>query len=98
MSQLNTPPEKDPHLWQIAQKRASFKSHLATYVVVNALLWFFWFSSGSNSFTRGGVPWPVWPMAGWGIGLIFNYINAYVQTGDMVEREYEKLKKENSKI
>jgi 2TM domain len=42
-----------------------------------------------------GFPWPAWIMLGWGIGLVFNYAEAY--RGDketMAEKEYEKLKKE----
>ena len=40
MSHYNPPPpDRDPHLWEIAQRRAGFKSHLATYIVVNIFLW-----------------------------------------------------------
>lgn len=95
-----TPEGKDPHLWQLAQKRASFKKHLATYVVMNLFFWVLWY------FTKGMyehsyreyrfLPWPVWPMLGWGIGIVFHFINAYVATGESsVEKEYEKLKNQN---
>lgn len=99
MNYQPAPEGKDPQLWQLAHKRASFKSHLATYLVINAFFWILWF------FTRGhhevgedynNIPWPVWPMAGWGIGLVFHYIGAYVTTGQTtVEKEYEKLKNQN---
>ena len=87
------PPDKDPHLWQIAQRRASFKSHLATYVVVITGLWIIWYFSGGRTYGNG-FPWPVWPMAGWGIGIVFHYLGAYVNTGfGSVENEYDKLTK-----
>ena len=88
------PPDKDPHLWYIAQKRVSFKYHLASYIVVNIFFWILWYFSGTNE-TQEGWPWPVWPMLGWGIGLFFHYLGAYVfPKENSVEREYEKLKKQ----
>ena len=90
------PEGKDPHLWQLAHRRASFKTHLATYIVVNLFLWALWyFTRGRYDYDYGNslLPWPVWPMAGWGIGLTFHFIGAYVSTGfNTTEREYEKLK------
>jgi hypothetical protein len=39
------------------------------------------------------VPWPIFPMLGWGIGILFSFLNAYVFTSkDSVTREYEKLR------
>jgi len=93
--QYQTPPGRDPHLWDLAQRRASFKSHLATYVIVNLFLWGIWFFTG-----RGGdkAPWPVWPTLGWGIGLAFHYLAAYVtpRGHKAVEAEYEKLARNSS--
>ena len=44
MSHYQPAPEgKDPVLWEIAQKRASFKTHAVTYIIVNAFLWAFGF-------------------------------------------------------
>jgi hypothetical protein len=85
------PADRDPHLWQIAHRRASFKSHLVTYLLVNAMLWMIWYFSGSRSF-NSDFPWPVWSTAGWGIGLVFHYLGAYVNTGNTIESEYQKLK------
>jgi hypothetical protein len=87
------PPDKDPELWQLAQKRASFKIHLLTYLAVNAFFWIIWFIKGRD--TDDGWPWPVWPMLGWGVGLFFHYMGAYIYPKDnSVDREYEKLKKQ----
>ncbi|MGZ3882462.1 MAG: hypothetical protein ACXVBF_14025 [Flavisolibacter sp.] len=38
----------------------------------------------------------MWPAVGWGIGLAFHYVRAYVSTGhDTIEREYDKLKSQH---
>ncbi len=86
--------DKDKQLWEIAQKRASFKSHLIAYLVVNTFLWITWAMNGSHT-NHNGIPWPLWASFGWGIGLAFHYMGAYVYPkANSVEREYEKLKKE----
>lgn len=91
MSNYQPAPEgKDPALWEIAQKRASFKSHLLTYIIVNTFLWGLWYFSSGRS--HGIFPWPIWPTLGWGIGLAFHYAGAYVfPRSNSVEKEYEKL-------
>lgn len=84
-----TPQGRDPKLWEIAKRRASFKYHLATYVVVISAMWIFWyFVSGEyNSY-----PWPIWPTMGWGIGLLFHFLGAFVFPHENgVEKEYEKM-------
>jgi 2TM domain len=90
------PPDKDPKLWEIAQKRASFKSHLIAYVVVNTFLWALWyFGNGQDqSYRHTGWPWPIWTTLGWGIGLAFHFAGAYIYPKvNSVESEYDKLKK-----
>jgi hypothetical protein len=90
---------KDERLWQMAKKRASFKRHAFTYIAVNAFFWLLWlFASGDKEvdYNGSGIPWPVWPMLGWGLGLVLNYFDAYQKTGNSLEeKEYEKLKKKN---
>lgn len=90
--QQPAPPDKDPQLWEIAQRRASFKSHFAYYLVINGFLWAIWTFAGGRSEHYGGLPWPIWPTLGWGIGLLFHFMGAYVYPqSNSVEREYEKL-------
>ncbi|HMF73541.1 MAG TPA: 2TM domain-containing protein [Flavitalea sp.] len=84
-----TPQGRDPKLWEIAKRRASFRYHFATYLVVISAIWIFWsFASGEyNSY-----PWPIWPTMGWGIGLLFHFLGAFVFPHEnSVEREYEKM-------
>ena len=88
--------QRDEKLWQMAKKRADFQRSLVSYFVVNAFLWAIWyFTSGRHGYNTG-IPWPIWPMLGWGVGMIFQYLNAYGGSkNDLVEKEYEKLKNKN---
>lgn len=87
--------ERDERLWQLARKRAGFQRSLVSYFVVNAFLWaLWWFTAGRRGFNTG-TPWPLWVMLGWGMGLIFQYLDAYGGSKkDLVEKEYDKLKKQ----
>jgi hypothetical protein len=90
----DTADPKDRDLWEIAQKRAGFKSHFLSYITVNAFLWILWLLTGAKTY-GSGIPWPVWPTLGWGIGIVSHYLGAYVYPkNNSVEREYEKLKQE----
>lgn len=98
MYQEQTPPDKDPRLWALARRRASFRTHLATYLVIIGFLWVLWFISGAGYYGRSGVPWPVWAMLGWGIGLFFHYWGAYSERStSAIEKEYEKLQNNQNK-
>jgi Domain of unknown function (DUF1707)/2TM domain len=44
--------------------RPRLAPHATTYLVVIGLLWLIWLVTGA------GYPWPIWPMLGWGIGVI----------------------------
>jgi hypothetical protein len=97
MSYYSTPEGKDPQLWHIARKRASFKSHLITYLIVNAGLWLIWYFTGAGMHGNT-IPWPAWSMFGWGIGLVSHYATAYgSNSANSVEKEYDKLTQTQSK-
>jgi hypothetical protein len=93
MNSKNFPEGKDPELWRIARRRASFRRQLATYIIINTFLWLIWFF-GNRSDYGGGVPWPVWPTLGWGIGIAFSWYGAYGGGADNVDKEYERLLRE----
>jgi hypothetical protein len=44
--------------------RPRLDQHARTYLAVIALLWVVWLVTGA------GYPWPIWPMLGWGIGVV----------------------------
>jgi hypothetical protein len=77
----------DQQLRQLAHKRVDFRRHLVVYLVINGMLWLLWFITGHK------YPWPIWPMAGWGIGLIFHYLFDYRSAGMFSEdKEFKRLK------
>ena len=91
-----TPEGKDDALWTLAKKRTKFKTSLTTYLIFTVFFWLIWYFTDGH-FSNGGVPWPVWAMAGWGIGIAFQYRDAYVvPSSNTTEREYEKLKNNQS--
>lgn len=81
--------QRDEQLWQIAKARAGFKWGLFSYLIINAFLTVIWFfTSGIGSYF-----WPIWAMLGWGVGLAFQYFQAYHGTKFLsAAEEYEKLK------
>jgi len=100
------PEGKDPELWEIAQKRASFRNHLIIYIIINGFLWAVWFFTGNHrgDFDIMGAwdgrhfPWPIWSTLGWGIGLAFHFAGAYIfPRTNTVDREYQKLKDQQKK-
>ena len=89
--------DRDETLWAIAKKRVAFKKSFLTYAIINTFLWSIWFFSGRN-FGNGNYnwPWPIWVTLGWGIGIAFQYRDAYLTSGsNSVQKEYDKLKNNN---
>jgi len=95
------PDSKDAKLWNIARKRAAFKRHLISYLIINAMLWAIWFFGfySRQHFEMHfdyNIPWPAYVSFFWGIGFAFDFFNSYYfHQDDMVEREYQKLKNKN---
>jgi hypothetical protein len=86
----------EEEIYKTARKRVEekkgFFSHLATYIVVNGILILIW------AFTSRGYPWFVWPLGGWGVGLIFHFLGVFFfnkETGwerNEIEKEARKLR------
>ena len=88
--------QRDEQLWQQAKKRAGFQRSLVAYILVNALLWAIWWITLGRNGNNSDLPWPIWSSLGWGVGLLFQYLNAYGGSKtDLVEKEYQKLKNKN---
>jgi hypothetical protein len=49
------------------KKRRDFAAHLLVYVLVNTAIVLVWLFTSS-----GGLFWPIFPMAFWGIGVVMN--------------------------
>jgi hypothetical protein len=48
------------------QERRDFGSHVVAYLVINTFLIAVWAFAGAGYF------WPVWVLAGWGVGLVLH--------------------------
>lgn len=83
-------PARDPQLWRMAKARAKFKSHLFTYISVNALLWIIWALTDRSA---NPIPWPVWSTAFWGFGVAIQGLSTYgaMSRTQLSEREYDRL-------
>jgi hypothetical protein len=74
------------------QKKRDFHTHLVAYVLVNAFLWLIW----GVVYAAGGpwFPWPVFPLFGWAIGLIFHGWEVYRRhefSQKAIDRELDRL-------
>ena len=78
---------------QRVRQKKDFYNHLAVYIVVNAALVVIWY------FTGRGYPWFVWPLLGWGIGIMFHGLDVFVFNKQSaweqreIEKEAERLRK-----
>jgi 2TM domain len=71
------------------KKKRDFFTHVIAYVLVNTLLVVIWLVTGHDFF------WPIFPIAGWGIGLAFNAWDVYGRkpiTEEDIRREQERLR------
>src|SRR5690606_1264646 len=90
----------EEELLSLAQKRLKKKrdlyAHIATYVVVNTFLIFIYFITRDAD--DSGLPWFIWPLAGWGVGLLIDIITT-IQDLNLnyntaaVNKELEKIKR-----
>ncbi|HEX9065779.1 MAG TPA: 2TM domain-containing protein [Streptosporangiaceae bacterium] len=70
------------------KKRRDFHAHLLVYVLVNACIVAIWAVASPHVFF-----WPVFPIAGWGIGLVMNAWEVYWRrpiTEHDIRREIER--------
>jgi hypothetical protein len=75
-----------------AEAKYGFYIHLAVYILVNALL------VTINLSTSPETKWFIWPLGGWGIGILFHALGVFVLSGKtslkdkLLEREMRKQK------
>ena len=76
------------------EEKKGFYTHCAIYIAVNLLLVIIWAINGV------GFPWFVFPLGGWGIGVLFHFLGVFVfskQTNwerRQIEKEVERLKRD----
>jgi len=75
------------------EEKKGFYIHFIVYILVNIMLIIIWVATGA------GFPWFIFPLGGWGIGILFHFLGIFVfsrQTGwerRQVEKEVERLKR-----
>jgi len=72
--------------------REDFRTHLLVYALVNALLVVIWYMNGADTTSF----WPIYPLLGWGIGLVAHWYTVY-GTNDLrreaeIEAEMRRLR------
>jgi len=77
---------------QNAKLKVEFRIHLLTYIAVNTLL-----AIVNLTLTPENL-WIIWPVLGWGIGLVIHGINIHFSMNSnfkerMIEKEMEKQRK-----
>jgi len=74
---------------QNAKLKVEFKIHMVTYIVVISLL------AIINITLTPAYLWFIWPLLGWGLGIVIHGINVHFSTNSsfkerMIKREMEK--------
>jgi 2TM domain len=75
-----------------------FRIHLLIYLTVNLMLVVIWAFTGGIAGTVDGYSfayfWPIFPIVGWGVGVIAHGYRAYVAnsyTEDQIQREMSRI-------
>ncbi|ACZ61303.1 2TM domain-containing protein [Dehalococcoides mccartyi] len=86
----------DDEIYRIAQKRVKekkeFYNHLSVYIVINLMLISIW------AFTGSSYPWFIFPLGGWGIGLIFHFLSVFGFMRDESDWENKEIQKEIGRL
>jgi hypothetical protein len=79
------------HAIHRANMKMGFRAHLMAFAIVNAGL------VAINLVTEPSYLWFVWPLMGWGIGLVAHGVVVYADGASlrerMIEEEYERLRR-----
>ena len=91
MEASSSDPVRDQAIQSLKKKR-DFKTHLLMFVAVNAVLVVIWALTNPD-----GLFWPIFPILGWGIGVVFNIWDVYMperMTEERIQREMQRLGKD----
>ncbi len=78
------------------EEKKGFYVHFAVYIIVNIILVIIWAATGAD------YPWFLFPLGGWGIGILFHFLGVFVFSRQTdwerraVEKEAERLRKSGS--
>ena len=87
----------EEQIYKQAKKRVEDKKgffiHMIVYIVVNIMLVLIWVFAADR-----GFPWFIFPLGGWGIGLLFHFLGVFVferkPDRAAIEKEAEKIRRE----
>ena len=70
------------------EARRGFYTHLTAYLLINTVLAAIWLVTAD-----GGLFWPIFPMLGWGIGLVFHGLETFRSpySEDRIRDEMDRL-------
>ncbi len=71
------------------KKKSDFRADLLAYLLINSFLVAIWAFTGAHFF------WPIFPLLGWGIGVVFHARDAYWRdtiSEDQIRREMQRMK------
>jgi len=51
--------------------KKGFRIHLLVFIITLPVIWTIWY------LTDRSYPWPIFPTAGWSIGIIFHYMKVF---------------------
>ena len=75
------------------EEKKGFYVHFIVYILVNIMLIIIWAVTGA------GFPWFIFPLGGWGIGVLFHFLGVFVFSRQTswerreIEKEVERLKR-----
>lgn len=77
---------------ETVEAKKGFYIHLIVYLICSVVIYFVW------RFTWTGYRWYVWPVLGWGVGVLFHFLGVFFFSRQSawdkraIEREVERLK------
>jgi fatty acid desaturase len=82
---------------KIVEAKIGFRQHLLFYLIVNFFLFIVWLVIALVVGGGAWFPWFVFPLAGWGIGIILHAYETYGATHQYARRE-ELIRKEMERM
>jgi hypothetical protein len=69
------------------EQRKSFFTHLGTYLMVNAFL------VGIDLISDGRLEWALYPLMGWGIGIVMHAIGVFNRSTEDFQKQFDEWKR-----